>query len=65
MGNPFATNVKRLIREQWITQAALAKRLGVTQPAVADCLSHGNPHLSTLRRYKRALGCTWEELLDE
>lgn len=41
-----------------LTQAQVAERLGVTQPAVARIESGKNVSLKTLRRYAKALGCT-------
>jgi len=41
-----------------LTQAQVAERLGVSQPAVARIESGKNVSLKTLRRYARALGCT-------
>lgn len=41
-----------------LTQAQVAERLGVSQPAVARIESGKNVSLKTLRRYAKALGCT-------
>lgn len=41
-----------------LTQAQVAERLGVSQPAVARIESGKNVSLKTLRRYAHALGCT-------
>ncbi len=42
---------------QGLTQAQVAERLGVAQPAVARIESGKNVSLKTLRRYAGALGC--------
>lgn len=39
-----------------ITQAELAKRLGVSQPAVAKIESGKNVGIKTLKRYAKAMG---------
>ncbi|MFV0372772.1 helix-turn-helix domain-containing protein [Microbacterium sp.] len=48
----------RHIRESLgVSQAKLAERMGVSQPALAAFESQGNdPKLSTIRRYAHALG---------
>lgn len=43
-----------------LTQAQVAERLGVAQPAVARIESGKNVSLKTLRRYAGALGCKLE-----
>lgn len=46
-----------LRREHHLTQAEVAGRMAVTQPAVAQFEQHdANPRLSTVRRYALAVG---------
>ena len=42
--------------QQHITQAQIAERLGVRQSTVSQFENHGDPRLSTLMRYARAIG---------
>ena len=47
----------QLRKKAGISQAVVAQRMGVTQPAIAALESHdSNPTLSTLRRYALAIG---------
>lgn len=64
--DPFGEHLYRLLKRQRISQSELARRLYVTQ-ATVNCYTRGvnGPTVATLRRIKDAIGCTWEELLDE
>lgn len=47
----------RLRKEQGISQDAVGRMLGISQPSVAAFESHdANPKLSTIRRYAHAIG---------
>jgi len=52
-------NIKARRKAKKLTQAALAGRLGVSQPVIADLerQRHGEPTVATLRRLAAALGC--------
>jgi len=52
-------NIKARRKAKKLTQAALAERLGVSQPVIADLerQRHGEPTVTTLRRLAAALGC--------
>jgi transcriptional regulator with XRE-family HTH domain len=58
--------VKKLREDQGLTQAALAKRAGVTEAYVSMIESgvRKNPSLPTLKRLARALGVPVGELLE-
>jgi DNA-binding XRE family transcriptional regulator len=59
MGEEFAL-VDAMIKARLangLTQAQVAERLGVAQPAVARIESGKNVSLKTLRRYAGAIGC--------
>jgi len=43
-----------------VTQTELAKRLNISQPSVSHIESSQNLHVSTLKKYVEALGCTLE-----
>ena len=64
--DPFGEHLYRMLRKRRISQVELARRMYVTQ-ATVYCYTNGvnGPTVATLRRIKDALGCTWEELLDE
>ena len=60
------TVVKKLREDQGLTQAALAKRAGVTEAYVSMIESgkRTTPSLPTLKRLARALGVAVVELLE-
>ena len=62
----FAMNLKQIRTERGLTQMALAKKMRVKQPYVAQ-LETGvepNPSLDTLRKLAKALKCTISELVE-
>ena len=57
-------NIERLRRAKGLTQAALARQMGIDQ----RCLSHWEhgrrvPTIESLHQLHDELGCTWEELM--
>ena len=60
----FGERLRNLIKNGGLTQVAFAEKIGVRQSQVSGWIQgrHG-PTLSTLRRIRDALGCTWDELL--
>ena len=60
----LASNVYDLRTERGMTQAALAKAVGIAQPRIAEIeRGEANPRLSTIGRLARALDTTVSELL--
>jgi DNA-binding XRE family transcriptional regulator len=59
----FAANLARLLGERQLTQAELARRVGVGQPAISMMLARKcRPHWRTVGKIAAALGVTVEEL---
>ena len=59
----FARNVKTRRRELRLTQADVAKRMGVTQARIAEIeTGNANPRLSTIGRIAKALRTTASQL---
>lgn len=53
-----------LMDERGITQADLARRMGVSRTAAHNWYwGVTEPNIDTLVRLRRILGCTWDELL--
>lgn len=48
--------IRSMCAEKNISQSALARRIGVTQPAISSLLSIGNPQLKPLLRLLGELG---------
>lgn len=62
----FAHNVKTRRRALGLTQAGVAKRMGVTQARIAEIeTGTANPRLSTIARIAKALRTTASELTHE
>ena len=62
----FAQSLKRLMLRRGLTQAELARRMGVSRHCVHYWYWGLNePNLEKLVRLKQILGCTWEELLGD
>ena len=49
--------IKEILKEKGITQAELAKRLGVHRVALNSTLNNPNIKLSTLEKIAAAIGC--------
>jgi DNA-binding XRE family transcriptional regulator len=59
----FAENLARLLKEKDLTQAELARRIGVRQPAISMMLSRRcRPQRRTVEKMARALGVEVREL---
>lgn len=60
--NPVSSELEQLLRERGMTHAELARRLGVSRPAVSRMLSpeYDAHSLPTLRRIADALGVQLE-----
>lgn len=57
-------NIQRIRKRRGMTQADLAAAIGYTQAGI--CMIEGaerDTKIMTLRRIKRALGCSWSNLL--
>lgn len=64
--DPFGEHLYQLLRRKGIRQVELARRMYVTQATISNyTMGINGPTVATLRRIKDAIGCTWEELLDE
>lgn len=58
--------IRKAMSSKGITQEELARRLGISQPAVAKYLNHNqNLTLSTMARISSALGLEWKVSLVE
>lgn len=65
MTSGLAKRLKQLRAERGLTQAALAKRAGVTLGYVGRLeIGRHDPQLSTLRKLAKALKVTVAELID-
>lgn len=63
---PFCVHLQRLMEEHGMTQAQLARRMGVGRRCVhAWYWGINTPKLETLRKLRRVFQCSWEELLGE
>ena len=62
----FVSNMLRLTGSRGWTLKQLATEAGMSYTTVTN-YSHSNttPSLTSLRRIRSALGCTWEDLLEE
>jgi transcriptional regulator with XRE-family HTH domain len=60
---PFGERAKIARKSRGITQAELATRLGISQPAIAELEKGGNMGENTARKLAGALGVTLAELL--
>jgi lambda repressor-like predicted transcriptional regulator len=59
----FAENVRKLMKEQGLTQEALAARVAVGQPAISNMLNRQcRPQRRTVLQFAEALGVTPREL---
>jgi transcriptional regulator with XRE-family HTH domain len=55
--NHLMSSLKALRKKRGISQAVVAQRMGVTQPAVAAFEHYdSNPRMSSIRRYALAIG---------
>jgi transcriptional regulator with XRE-family HTH domain len=60
----LARRIKRLREDQGLTQAALAKRAGVTLGYIGKLeIGHYDPQLSTLKKLAKALKVTVADLV--
>lgn len=59
----FADRLATLLNEQGLTQAELAEKLGIGQPAISMMLNRScRPQRKTVKKFADALGVTVEEL---
>ncbi|MCH2564487.1 MAG: helix-turn-helix domain-containing protein, partial [SAR116 cluster bacterium] len=56
--------LKKLRSHMELTQAALARKMGVAQPTIAQLEQRNDIHVSTLRKYVEALGGTLSIIAD-
>lgn len=62
----FYQNLRRLMLRSGLSQAELARKMHVSRVCVHYWYWGINePSLETLVRLKKALGCTWEELIGD
>jgi ribosome-binding protein aMBF1 (putative translation factor) len=62
----FSENVRRLRSAAGLTQAKLAEKVDLELRTIQKFeAGQINPPMTTLDRLRRALGCSWEELLGE
>ena len=54
--------LKELLRGRGMTQAQLARKMGIAPTTLSRTLSNDNLSMATLRRIALALGCTVGEL---
>ena len=54
--------MKELLRGRGMTQAQLARKMGIAPTTLSRTLSNDNLSMATLRRIAQALGCTVGEL---
>lgn len=60
----FCLNLRRQMLRAGITQATLAQKLGVTRPCVHNWYwGVCEPDISSLRKIRRVLRCTFEDLI--
>lgn len=61
----FATRLKELREKSGQSQSSLEKKAGLAPTHISqfEC-GHREPTVSTLRKIKEALGCSWNKLLD-
>lgn len=62
----LSASLSLAMRRRGLTQLALAELSGVPQPTISRILSGEDEsliRLGTVEKIKRALGCTWDDLL--
>lgn len=60
----FCLNLRKQMLRAGVTQAMLAKRVGVGRPCVHNWYwGNTEPGIVSLRKIKNALGCTFDDLL--
>ena len=57
--------LKKLRSHMKLTQMALARKMGVAQPTIAQLEQRNDIHVSTLRKYVEALGGTLSIIADK
>lgn len=63
--NHFRARVELLLKQKKMSQAALAKIMGVQPQSLSTILGHGSPRFSTLQKIAAALECAPEDLIKE
>ena len=64
MASDVCVRLQLLMEERKVTQADLARRLGVSRTTVHQWYWGINePSIDRLKEIRRILGCTWEELI--
>ena len=58
----FGENLKRILKQNGMTQKQLADRLGVTRQSVCWWINGVTPHSSKLPQIAEALGCSVQDL---
>ncbi|MGX8696317.1 MAG: helix-turn-helix transcriptional regulator [Prevotella sp.] len=62
--HPFHIRLQRIMYDKDVSQACLAKRLGVTRTCVNLWYWGINqPSIESLKSIRRVLGCEWDELM--
>ena len=62
----FGSRIRGIMEARGINQRQLSRESGITEATVSRILGGWRePSYSTLHKLKRALGCTWTELMDD
>lgn len=60
----FSMNLRRLMLRRGITQAEIARRMGVNRSCIHNWYwGIREPNIDSLKRLRRILGCTFDELI--
>lgn len=63
---PLARNILRMLARNGWTREELAVRAGISKSTLGGYLTTDHePTLKRLRKIRDALGCSWDELLEE
>lgn len=62
----FCIRLRRLMLARGMSQADIARKMGVSRSCVHGWYWGPNePNIDTLKRLRRVLNCTWDDLLGE
>ncbi len=62
----FVRNLREMAFARGWTTTELATRSGIHKNTLNNYIHHGNePAIRNLRKLRDALGCTWDDLLEE
>ena len=64
--NVFGINLKRMMKEQHITQIELSKAIGITQPLLSIYITgKSSPNIYKVHAMAEYIGCSIDELMLE